>query len=537
MTHESFPVGRIDQLNSGLWMEACDNAILKDILNTLYSNPEALLPAAMPKLNQTAFLLWKSGRTEYAKKLLFICLAWYQSESGDQAEIDNITGNLKHMFEKDGQSFSAEEIHDICRQQRTAKGQPVLEIDDGAMSMQRTRFKKDIRPRPALYTELPLNTFEGWLKRLDPERLNEAGKQVLAQVFPMFGEPTAQQYLARSVRLLECGIDMSDEEMADISSIQHAMEKGTAVRLRRHRRYAGGDGLLPRGCYASVCRDEAGDDEGTLNRELMAYVDMRVPGLVYVGDSTQARLNAALLGGIGFRTGFCGTLILLLAPHEQKERRAFDAIYRDLLDEGEQSAIEVCLLETRVDRCTIDNVIDLRVPDTQAWFFEQFKNGDGQFLFINAGSARNFHDLIPTLMNPSVGGSDVTHAIGSFMRAHEVNALVFPSARSNASTKVTDGEPVDWLGWNLLDYRSARDVPVTEVTDIEGSWHGFRQPGAGIRVSSDGSFRVSGIQDRYMRLRVDIEDALSQARPTTARQDVGPVATIEASTDVVEPSS
>ena len=50
------------------------------------------------------------------------------------------------------------------------------------------------------------------------------------------------------------------------------------MNIRRHRRYAGGDGLLPRGCYASVCKDATGNDSGTLSRECMAYVDPRVPG-------------------------------------------------------------------------------------------------------------------------------------------------------------------------------------------------------------------------------------------------------------------
>jgi hypothetical protein len=29
---------------------------------------------------------------------------------------------------------------------------------------------------------------------------------------------------------------------------------------------------LPRACYASLCKDAAGDDAGSLSRELLAYV-------------------------------------------------------------------------------------------------------------------------------------------------------------------------------------------------------------------------------------------------------------------------
>ena len=228
---------------------------------------------------------------------------------------------------------------------------------------------------------------------------------------------------------------------------------------------------------------------------------------MYVSDSTSAKLNAVFSEPLRFRPGFCGTYILLLAPERENERTIFDAIYGDLGAAAEQ----LYVVETRVDMYTIDNVIDLRLPDTQKWFFEHFKDGDGDFLVKTGGTAHSFYDLLPTLMHPTLGGCDVTHAIGSWMRSNGVNALVFPSARSDASVTIRDGELVDWHGWNLVDYRSAQDLPVVEKTSNAGGWPNFLQTGVAVEVAVDGqiagSWRVTGVQTQYDGLADQIDGA------------------------------
>src|ERR1700716_2749646 len=102
------------------------------------------------------------------------------------------------------------------------------------------------------------------------------------------------------------------------------------------------------------------------------------------------------------------------------------------------------------------------------------------------------------MMHPGLGGTDVTHAIGSWMRSSGVNAFIYPSPRSDASSTIKNGELVDWHGWNLVDYRGARELPALEVTKSAGGWPNFMQPGAVISVAYNGdlagSWKVAGLQ-------------------------------------------
>jgi hypothetical protein len=100
----------ISELELGIW----DNAILIRLMSELDSTPETLLPAAMPKLTQTAFLLWKCGQDKSAKRILFTCLAWYLKVSNDREEISAITKNLQYIFEKEGRSLSEAEIQKLA---------------------------------------------------------------------------------------------------------------------------------------------------------------------------------------------------------------------------------------------------------------------------------------------------------------------------------------------------------------------------------------------------------------------------------------
>jgi hypothetical protein len=101
----------IPLLNMELELGMCDEAILTRLFADLESTPEALLPATMDQLRHTAFLLWKCGWGEFAKRLLFTCLAWYLKNSKDQDMISTITGDIQFVFEKYGVSQSREQIH------------------------------------------------------------------------------------------------------------------------------------------------------------------------------------------------------------------------------------------------------------------------------------------------------------------------------------------------------------------------------------------------------------------------------------------
>ena len=120
--------------------------------------------------------------------------------------------------------------------------------------------------------------------------------------------------------------------------------------------------------------------------------------------------------------GFCAIYVLLFGPSNSDDRPAFNAIYHELLmAAGEpDQPFYVFAFESRVDNCTVDNVIDLRLPRTQRWFFDHFRDGDGVFLIKDGGTVREFYDLVPTLIHPALGGTEITHAIGSWARSSGV---------------------------------------------------------------------------------------------------------------------
>ena len=525
-------------LEFGMW----DNRLLAALFEQLDVNPEVLLPQELPLLSQTAFFLWKADRGPFAKRLLFTCLAWYLRHSPEAPDARTIAENLQYMSAKDDSPLTIEQIEEHARSGRFGHAaswrldisgidsQPVNELsDDGTLSQERTRFAAGLTP--IIPAKMPLQTFRGWLKRFDPAVLNRIGRIAIRDIFPLFGEITPEQYVRWRQSLIESGVRLSPEEQAELSSIENLLNQGVPVKLRRHRRYAGGDGLLPRNCYSSVSKDAAGNDGGTLSRELLAYVYRQIPGTVFIGDSTDERLNAVLGNPVGVLPGYCATYVLLFEPQDPDERTVFRKVYRELLSaEGgtPEQLIHAFVFETRVDECTIENVIDLRWPHVQQWFFDQFKDGDGVFLTKKRGTAREFYDMLPTLVHPDLGGTNVTHALGSWMRSSGVNGLVFPSARSGTSVSMYAGvELLDWNGWNFLDYRTAKKLPATEITTSDRGWPNFVQPGAQLAVATNdqdwGTWKVIGIQDQYDALKNMIEElqlAQSSGRASAARENV-----------------
>jgi hypothetical protein len=517
-------VEEIALLSRSLEFGMSDNRLLGLLFEQLDVNSDALLPQELPLLTQTAFFLWKSGRTDFAQRLLFTCLAWYSHHSTETSDAQTIAENLRYMLAKEGRPLTIEQIEQQARTGRFGHATswrldisgldslPVTEVSGGGTVLEeRTRFTAGLTPM--IHAKMPVQTFHGWLKRFDPEVLNRIGKIVLRNVFPLFGEMAPEHYVSQTRSLIESGVRLSPEDLAELSTIENLLKEGVPVKLRRHRRYAGGDGLLPRNCYSSVSKDAAGDDGGTLSRELLAYVDLRIPGTVFVGDSTDDLLSALLGNPVKVLPGYCAIFVLLFEPQDLDEKSVFRKVYSELLAEevaAPDQLVHAFAFETRVDECKVENVIDLRWPNVQQWFFDQFKDGDGVFLTKKGGTAREFYDMLPTLMHPTLGGTNVTHAIGSWMRSSGVNGLVFPSARSNTSISMWAGaELLDWKGWNFLDYRTAMNLPATEITTSEGGWHDFLQPGAQLTVATNGdhwgSWKVVGVQDRYDVLKNDIE--------------------------------
>ena len=190
----------------------------------------------------------------------------------------------------------------------------------------------------------------------------------------------------------------------------------------------------------------------------------------------------------------------------------------------------------------IEKTIDLRLPNVRKWFFDQFsrEQEDGSILWVTgqrlgggmpkvireelernavtiltrfqrtagiAPTPRDFYAMLPTLMNPELGGgttSDggaILQAIGTWMCRNEVESLIYPSARSNAFVEQASGTIRDYGGWNLVDYRGAIDTKRVEpsfIVESPWAWTAFPRD-VQIEVKAEhsarsDSFRIVGME-------------------------------------------
>lgn len=501
-----------------LELGAFDSAILQRVLEELDTAPDTLLPDLIMQLQIIAFHTWKAGRTGLSLRIIMTSLAWYLRNPVDAEMVDVLTKVVRTIGETDETELPAETIHaaalaglatgdESWRLDADAFGSAVPVIDIGDTQNQRQRYQRGFTP--LIRSRLPFTRFHGWLKQMKPAVLNASGRQLFRDVFPMFTQLTYEEQVTRTERLAELGIAVNAEDEAALAVARELTENSVPVQVPRHRRFAGGDGMLPRGCYSSLCHDAGGDDDHCLSRELFAYVDYRIPAFVYVGDSTSARLVEAVGAPIRARPGYCVIWVLIAPPVDPEPLAVYRSYYRDLLAMvGNDSGIQAFALEAEVTETVIDKVLDLRLPETQRWFFDHFKDGDGHFLEKDGRPAVNFFHLVPTLMDPALGGTAETHAIGSWMRSSGVDALIYPSARSDVSVTIRDGELAGWQGWNLVDYRTAREFPATETTQSSRGWPDFRKAGVRLSVARGklaGSWRVDGVQVLHDERRAQIE--------------------------------
>jgi hypothetical protein len=82
---------------------------------------------------------------------------------------------------------------------------------------------------------------------------------------------------------------------------------------------------------------------------------------------------------------------------------------------------------------------------------------------------------------------------------HGVNALIYPSARCNTGLVSNGGEPVEWYGWNLVDYRSSSIPSAKDGIQMDLSpWSRTVPLGCGIRFGEQ-SWVMTGVQEAQER--------------------------------------
>ena len=113
----------------------------------------------------------------------------------------------------------------------------------------------------------------------------------------------------------------------------------------------------------------------------------------------------------------------------------------------------IVVIPLRVQEVDCSNVFDLRLPKAQDWLAQQYPDA-----VLGGG----FQFLIPTLLDPHLGGSAFHNSLGAWLRANGCNGMVYPSARRNFRVASTDECVHDFAGWNFVLYANA---PVPDSID------------------------------------------------------------------------
>lgn len=334
---------------------------------------------------------------------------------------------------------------------------------------------------------IPFSQFQGWVRQVNVSNLNPMWRTAFEFAFPGFltqEHPTDRQWEGM-FKMLELGVD-------------HAF-----WRNRPKRRFCGGDELPSGRYYTTLAAVPDGHDNGTLMRELLAYSVPKISGVLVVADLADDeaieflgppwKKDKSYVLSFVHESDHPSPFIL----HLEKNNLLRHAFGQDASNGG-RYLVPIPYSNTEV---SIERVIDLRYPRVQEWFFSTFALRDSEYLVkMDRSGASSFIDLIPAIMSPESGGNHFTESVGLWMRANSVDALVFPSARSDCAVTVKDGVLIDWHGWNLLDYRGAPKLRAQKFVDLSAGWP--KKLGQNVRVTVaeagspyGGSWIVSGIEE------------------------------------------
>lgn len=179
----------------------------------------------------------------------------------------------------------------------------------------------------------------------------------------------------------------------------------------------------------------------------------------------------------------------------------------------------------------VPDVIDLRLPAAQDWFFDTFyrleldhRVVDGPSLLVRSGETtlalpfedrplHSFWDMLPTLVAPAIGGGlPFLQGIGAWLRSHGVSGLVFPSARTDFGAELWGGELGATWGWNFVSYHDSPPAPWRDHFGKCQTWLDWTPPARLIfeveHPVENRSWMVTGIRDAELaRFRRSVEAA------------------------------
>ena len=356
----------------------------------------------------------------------------------------------------------------------------------------------------AILEPIPWRTFDGCLKQLAYHDLTLIGRELFQYFFPRFQEEPNKP---------------GDESLQGDAAKLGEMTGGLMITVAGDplsRRFAGWK--LPRERYFSLAEDMTGDDKQTLAHELRAYRDPLGAGMIEVidlarGCDLQVRTEQIDLDP--------EPSIAVLIHEFQNLPERLRKIDFQIIPALHQSNLRILRFPYTVTQKSIQNTIDLRFPDVRDWFFGSFRVPEDRFPNLDPTTAysrfhlenarpptpSSFFKMLPTLVNQDLGGGNpsstgsTVQSIGNWLRRIGCAALIYPSARADASVLFNDGTLLESSGWNLVLYEpspillqdsSANPKRVALHSFDPNPWAWVRLPeGVKLLVAQEGS-RGSG---------------------------------------------
>ncbi len=313
---------------------------------------------------------------------------------------------------------------------------------------------------------LPLSKFDGWIKQLRLDMLEEKSKAFLKFAFPEFSQ------------------ELGEASPKIFSPIQDYSEG----RLRRY----SGSTKLPVNSYFTISQNNKGDDGGTLAAELMSYNNTTSNVAVWITDpSVPNHGNRTVRSYIRSQFDDQPCLSVSIAEIIDINERPVKL--------GPQFNLIVPILVSKVHAT---EVIDLRIPKVQNWFWKTFGTLESKmrdYIGYVKLKPNGFEEMLPTLLHPAPGGIAFHHAVGAWLSTQGVGALIYPSARRDVHVSYKNSEVVSFYGWNLVGLGGNHKISESFEFGHLGSW--LSNDDISINLNwkdsdNERTWSVSGIEER-----------------------------------------
>ncbi len=382
-------------------------------------------------------------------------------------------------------------------------------------------------------SEIPFRCFNGFLKQHSHESLSALEQELFNAIFPSFeGDDEAEKVFS----------EWKNNPL--VEAMGGLIEAGPGE--RRQRRFAGSN--FPRSRYYAVASDNEGNDNQTLAHELRAYrnpIDYGMVEVIDLAGGCNLMLNAKQIQLSPEKA------IVVLLHNLDLLANKFQSMPFQQLPALKDKPLFLYRFPYNVFSRTIERVIDLRYPSVRGWFFDTFRIPSEQsdsavmenwpdstiaYSRFHLGDGRapvptSFWKMLPTLMNPDLGGGNpgttgsTVLRVGHWMRQQKVNAFVYPSARCDVTALMQNGELKESYGWNLVHYEETAPMKgrgkFITFDPSPWAWVNF-EDGVKLHVAETGemagSFKVNGVVNYWAKDYIGQIKALETARNIHGRE-------------------